>query len=634
MTIFRKSALIFIAVVVVLAGAWIFIARNGLIERTAETALERMFDAPVDLTGVVFNPFTLQAGFQRLRIANADKPDRWLVDAGPATFDVNIAQLLGKKLIVREVSLQNVSLGTERPEGKGVAPPPKPPPAPKAEEKNEGSGKTVGGKAKGKADGEEPGALEGLLPEVNLSGLTQTVNVDQLMQGRKLTALDTVGKTKDLALTRIKFWQERMSSTTIPQDMRAVERDAQALRFNVKNPNDLKVLQGDLQSLKKRLDISQKELKDLNEGWKQDQKNIKTGWASVSTATEEDIKAIRGAAHLPNLDASQIGAAIFGSAAIEKFNAMLGYAKLAQKALKSDGTKPQAAPRRSGRWISYPVTARVYPGFALEKSVFSGALADAKGQPGTKFEGRMLALSSDAQVYGQPLKLTGVGTTAEGRTWNAEAVFDHRADPGSSVIGIRGNGIGMGTVKLTDSKDGLYPETMTIPQSDVELTFKLSGGKLDGGLRVVARKVNFQFADDPAAKSSEIGKAMRSTFNDFQNVEVKGTLSGTLSNPKFDLSSSVDKIISDRLKGLVGKRIAEIDKEIRGKVTGQVTAAQADAQKAVDAQQEKLEQALNQMEQRSKQVQQTLEGRAKQAEGELKKSAEKQAKDAIKLPKR
>jgi uncharacterized protein (TIGR03545 family) len=635
MRLFRTSALVFIAVTAILAGAWSYAVRNGLVERAAETALERMFDAPVQLSGVVFNPFKLQAGFRRLRIADAERPERWLIEAGPAAFDVNLTQLLGKKLILREVSLQNVALGTERPEGRGAAPrarpaPQAPVPAPKP------AGGTGTPKAPARSDQavEGHGMLEGLVPSLDLSGLIEPVSVDRLMQGRKLTALDTVAKTRELAQTRVKFWQERMSGTAIPQELRAVERDAQALRFNVKNPNDLKVLQSDLQTLNKRLDIARKDLQELNEGWKQDRKTITAGWAAVSTATEEDIRAIRSAAKLPNLDAAQIGAAIFGSAAMEQFNAALGYARMAQRALRSDGAKSAEAPRRSGRWIHYPVTTRVYPGFALEKAVFSGTLSDAKGQLTTRFEGRMLALSSDAKVYGQPLRISGVGTTQEGRQWTAEAVFDHRAEPGSNTLTVRGNGISLGTVKLSERTDGLYPDAMAIPQSDVELAFALAGEKLEGSLRVVARKVSFRFADNPKAQASEIGKAMRSVFSDLQHVELKATLSGTLARPKFQLASSVDQILSGRLRGLVGKRVAEIDREIRARITAQVGAAQAEAQQAVAAQQAQLEQTLGQMEQRARQVQQTLEQRAKQVEAELKKALEKQARDSLKLPRR
>jgi multidrug efflux pump subunit AcrA (membrane-fusion protein) len=143
----------------------------------------------------------------------------------------------------------------------------------------------------------------------------------------------------------------------------------------------------------------------------------------------------------------------------------------------------------------------------------------------------------------------------------------------------------------------------------------------------VARKVVFQFAPGDAPKG-ELAAAMRSMFADFQNVEMKATLGGTLAHPKFDLSTSIDKILSDRLKALVGKRVAEIDRQIRAAVNAQVSAAQASAQSAVAAQQAKLDQALGEMDQRSTQVQQTLDQRAKQAEAELKKTTERASKEA------
>ncbi len=649
MKYFRKSALIFIAIVALLAAAWVYILRNGIIEHTARTALERMFEAPVEIKGLVLNPFTLKAGFQRLKIANADHPDRWLIDAGPATFDVNIVQLLGKKLIVREVSLEDVRLGDERPEGKGVPPRPKPapaPPAPPPPPPAKGDAGKGGGKAAPPPEDEEPGFLAGLMPDVDLSAISKEVSVDKLMQGRKLGSVEAVNQAKDQANGRIKAMQDRISNTTVPQDLRSVERDAQALRFNVKSPDDVKEIQSNLASLKKRLDASQKEVKEMSTGWKTDQAAIKGGWDAVGKAAEEDLKTLREAAKLPNLDASQIGKAVFGAAAIEQFNSMLGYARVAQKALKSDSAKTETTPRRSGRWIAYPITARVYPGFALERSVFSGALSNKQGQASTKFSGKMLGLASDQKVYGAPLTINWDGTTDNGRHWIADALFDQREAPTKTSIVIRGTGISMGTIVLSDKKDSVYPQHLAIPQADVELAFKLTGNQLGGGLSVVAHKVAFQFAGDPG--KDELSTAMRTLFADFENVELKGVLAGTLSKPKFDLSTSIDNIISARLKGLVGKKVAEIDRQIRAAIAAQLDPIKAQALQAVAQQQAKLDQALGEMDQRQKQVQQTLEQRQMQAEVELKKAGDKAKKDAeagikkaiedkakgIKLPKR
>jgi hypothetical protein len=182
----------------------------------------------------------------------------------------------------------------------------------------------------------------------------------------------------------------------------------------------------------------------------------------------------------------------------------------------------------------------------------------------------------------------------------------------------------------------MYPEQIIVPQGDVELAMKLTGEALEGQLRIVARKVNFRFAATPAVsgRAAEVSKNLRAAFDGIQNMELKATLSGTLSQPKFDVSSTIDKVISDRLKGLLGKRMAEIDGQIRSAVNAQVSGARAQAEAQVKAQQDKLNEMTAQMDQRMNEVRKALDQRAKQAEAEQKKGAERQLRDALKLPRR
>ena len=76
MSLFRKSALIFIAVVLVLTLALLYLLRSSFLERTVETALERMFDAPVRVCLVAaFTQRIVRAARARLAI-EATSDDR------------------------------------------------------------------------------------------------------------------------------------------------------------------------------------------------------------------------------------------------------------------------------------------------------------------------------------------------------------------------------------------------------------------------------------------------------------------------------------------------------------------------------------------------------------------------------
>jgi hypothetical protein len=125
---------------------------------------------------------------------------------------------------------------------------------------------------------------------------------------------------------------------------------------------------------------------------------------------------------------------------------------------------------------------------------------------------------------------------------------------------------------------------------------------------------------------------MRAVFSDFRSVEIKSALSGTLGDPKFAATSNVDKIVSERLNGLLGKRLAEMDAQIRGEVNQQAQAARAKAEASVKGEQAKLEQSLNGLNQQAQQAQRELDKAGKDAQNAGKKSLENSLK-GLKLPK-
>jgi uncharacterized protein (TIGR03545 family) len=618
--IFRKSALFALAVVAVIAAAVVFVAKNGMAGRLVESALTGMVGAPVEVEGLTLNPFTLHAGFDRLRIADAERRDRWLIEAGPADFRVNLIQLLGGKFIVSDMALENVGLTTLRsPPG----PPLPPPPAAPA-----GGGKAGEGKAP--ADGKVHVASSSL----DVSGLLENVDVSKLMQGRQLTSVQAIQDTQKVAEAKIKLWEDRVGKTTLPADLAAIQKDSKSLNFNVKTPDDLKKLQAGLQALQKRSGSAQKELSTLNDGWKKDRGELGTAWDKASAKSEEDFRTIKESAHLSNLSVGNVGRALFGDAAVGQFNTLLHYAELAKKALRSDKAKETKRPRRAGRWVAYPVTARVYPAFAVERIAFGGFTSDAQGKPGTRFKGELTALTSDAALYGKPLRVAATGETADKKSWTLEAAFDSRTDPAVTTIALRGGGLSIGAIDMGKSSDGLYPQKMLTPSTAMDTALKLTGDALDGSLRLTAERVTFEYP--PVApgnqRRDELAKAMRAVFSDFRSVEIKSALSGTLGDPKFAATSNVDKIVSERLNGLLGKRLAEMDAQIRGEVNQQAQAARAKAEASVKGEQAKLEQSLNGLNQQAQQAQRELDKAGKDAQNAGKKSLENSLK-GLKLPK-
>jgi uncharacterized protein (TIGR03545 family) len=327
-------------------------------------------------------------------------------------------------------------------------------------------------------------------------------------------------------------------------------------------------------------------------------------------------------AKLGGLDTGQVAAALFGPVVLERFDWVLGQIKQVRGMLSSDGKPPARPPRRAGRFIGYPVTARAYPGFLVETTGFSGSAVNPTGGPPLNFTGKLTGLSSDAVVYGQPMRLEATATGEKGESWVIQGSFDHRTSPGQDIVTARGKGVHLADVKLSG---GSLPERAVAKAADVALDANLQGFTLAAALRIDAKQVTFQFAQAGGGGAKQ--QAMRELFSGFDTVQLQATLSGTLRHPRVRVSSSIDQQFSQRMKELLGKRRAEAEANIRGQIEAQVQARRAEVEQSLQGQLAPLEAKARETEAKVQAFQEQLERRQAEAENAAKGKAQGKAED-------
>ena len=101
--------------------------KDRLIEGAAENAMEMIFKAKVEITGLRTSLLKGSLSFDALAIGDKDHPMTNLVETGPVTIDIRTWQLLRKKFVLEEASVQALAWGTPRTESAALLPPaPKP----------------------------------------------------------------------------------------------------------------------------------------------------------------------------------------------------------------------------------------------------------------------------------------------------------------------------------------------------------------------------------------------------------------------------------------------------------------------------------------------------------------------------
>ena len=110
----RTGKLIVLVSLVTAVVVFNVIFRNRLVEQGAEALLSRIFAAEADFDGIDFRPISGELSFQSLTVADRNRPMTNLFELGTGRLAVDTWQLLAGKVIVEEVTVAGLEIGTAR----------------------------------------------------------------------------------------------------------------------------------------------------------------------------------------------------------------------------------------------------------------------------------------------------------------------------------------------------------------------------------------------------------------------------------------------------------------------------------------------------------------------------------------
>ena len=154
-------------------------------------------------------------------------------------------------------------------------------------------------------------------------------------------------------------------------------------RLRGARPTDLKLL-GDARRTLDQVKTTRERLGALQPSVAAGIALLQSGVAGIDDARRRDYAFARGLLKVPSLEAPDIGAALFGSAAIERFQRALYWAQLARRYMPP-GLLPRPTPgpkrvRRAGITVRFP-RERAYPAFLLRSGELSFQLARERPGP-------------------------------------------------------------------------------------------------------------------------------------------------------------------------------------------------------------------------------------------------------------
>ena len=404
--IFRWKAVAPLAVfLLLLVGGWLIFG-NWLVKRAIEAAGTAVVKAKVEIDHVNASILQSRLTIYGLTVASPSESLKNVLQADQLDADFETLPLFQKKFIIDRLAALGLRFGTARTTDGRV---PEKHPAP------------VAAPASGAPSAAEPAnkgedALARLdIPVLQLAtGKIDVGALDPTKLGtaRAAAALsaraDSAGKAWNSALADLRTGPTVDSAT--------------ALLARLKNarPTDLAALNDARRSVT-LLSSARDRIEALQRGVTAGVSDLQHGLAGLDSAKAKDFESARALVHLPPLDASHIGAALFGGAATAKFERTLHWVRLAREYMPA-GMVPHGEPaparvRRAGTTVRFPKEHEL-PGFLLKDAQVSFSLDTGRANA---YQGHLTGLTTSPALYGLPATFSASAPVVQ-----VGALLDHR----------------------------------------------------------------------------------------------------------------------------------------------------------------------------------------------------------------
>lgn len=554
--------LVFGALVLVL---WILFA-DRLAKSAAESVGTRVIGAKVEIGTLHLDARHGRMELHGLTVASPFDGFKNLFQAEELVADVAPAPLLEKKVVIDRLAAKGLRFGTPR---------------------------QTDGRTAGQADG-VMGQVErwaGQLQVPALQLVTGKISVGQL-DPAQLAAPRAAAALAARVDSTERAWNAALAGLDVSATIDSTRRTVERLRGA--KPTDLKVL-ADARRTLDQVKRTRDGLASLERSVSAGGATLQTGLTDVNQAKERDYAAARALLKLPGLDAPDIGAAVFGPAAVDRFRRALYWAELGRRYMPP-GLRPQATPgpkrvRRGGTTVRFP-REHAYPAFLIKAAELSVELAG-----GRTYAARLAGLASDPTLYGRPATLVA---TAPGV--RAGALVDHvkptpRDTAGGSIAGV----------ELPPFALGSLPVRIDPGSGTVGLSFALTGDTVRARWSVSSERV--RWARDTSTAGSQLGDLAWRAVSGISSLELTASLGGTLAQPRLAVSSNLDRALAERIRAVAGEEIAAAERKVRaevdsiverqaGPVRARAAALTGDITKRLGAERARLDEAQKALERR------------------------------------
>jgi len=521
MKIFRLwGVVVFFVLSALLAASWYFLAPN-IIKNGIEEVGSEALGAKVDVEKVEVALFPLTININRLQATDPEQPMTNLFEAEQINFGLDSNALLWKKILIEELTVSGIQLGTKR----------------------TSSGELASGR-KTEALAEQVTSIE--LPELTEADIKSMVAKADLITVKRLQTLDKSQKKiqqewkKDLDK---EAYQKRIS--TIETEFNRLSKRAKENKLNlVKDRKNWK-------KLKKNIDKERKVISELKTKIDTDKKELQKQISNVRKGPKDDLKAIMAKTGLGNGIAG-LSDKFLGP----QFTPWVEKAIAMTEGMSSNTGGKEETPVYStskGKYVQFK-DKQIFPDVLVKKINLSGKNSE--------------------------WKLSGLGNNIGYFPWLVGKPADlniNLTGKGNATVTLKSNW--SSPEKMLTDIDALVSDWsiahMNLMQTD-QGNWTINSGKLDSTLKgqLTLEKVDLELSlklNKPNITSPENlsgwQKTLAGLLNQQKQLAIDVIATGSLSDPDIKIKSSLEKLFT----AAIGEKVKQQAEKLKGKFASAIS---------------------------------------------------------------
>ena len=524
----------FVIVMIIVFGFW-YLFIDGIIERAIEKQATQAVGAKVELESADLTLFPAGLHVSHLQLTNPDDPMKNAVEISRINLSLEVAHLLHRKIIIKEVVLDGIQLNTPR-KTSGALVSRAPAPLVSKKEPKKGPQEKI------------------TFPAFSVPDVTEILKREELESLKLVKSLQgDIRKEKDT-------WRMRLNELPDRKKFDGYRSRIQQLKKKKKKPfGGLLGAAGDIAAIKKDIETDLNRIKQARQGLDRTLTSLKGKYDQAKKSPLKDVERLKKKYSLSAQGIANMSGLLFGSR-IDDWTqkAVTWYERLKPllegSVKKQKHGEPDKPLRGKGVYIRFkekdPLPDFLIRTVNAQLQIEAGDLA-----------GSIKDITNRQDILGIPLTFLFSGENMNGLTsLNFSGALDHiNASRSKDTVNFTVQGFNVRDIVL--SKGGQLPITLNNAAVDLELKALIRGDTIAANLITKLGSVSIATGakDTGGAVMSSIASAL-STVSSFT---LKADIAGTFDKYTATLDSDLDDVLKSAAEKAVSRQAAQLEEDLK-----------------------------------------------------------------------